>query len=151
MFARFLSLPELLLGPRLCAGNWVSRGGTLGCRTWSPALTPGIPAGPPSELLRHLGAVLCVHPSYLELLRDRQGLEPRTSGGEGIWGSTLEDVAGGHDCGHHSGLAWALHLSVLDFKSAGPGFGSPEMTAVWWEVGQKMKLEMGQAGHCRDP
>ena len=28
------------------------------------------------------------------------------------------------------GLAWALHLSVLDFRSAGPGFGSPEMTAV---------------------
>lgn len=23
--------------------------------------------------------------------------------------------------GGHSGLAWALHLSVLDFKSAGPG------------------------------
>ena len=49
------------------------------------------------------------------------------------------------------GLSWVLHLSVLDFKSAGPGVGSPEMTAVWWEVGQKMKLERGRARHCRDP
>ena len=98
-----LSLSELLLGPRPCAGNWVSRGGTLGCRTWSPALTPGIPAGPPSEPPRHFSALLCVHASYLKLLRDGQGLEPRTSGREGIWGSALEDVGGGHDCCHHSG------------------------------------------------
>ena len=49
------------------------------------------------------------------------------------------------------GLAWAPRLSVLGFKSAGPGFGSPGMTADGWEVGQKMKLERKQARLCRDP
>lgn len=49
------------------------------------------------------------------------------------------------------GLAWAPCLSVLGFKSAGPGFGSPGMTADGWEVGQKMKLERKQARLCRDP
>lgn len=35
------------------------------------------------------------------------------------------------------GLAWTPSLSVLGFKSARPVFGSPGMTAVGWEAGQR--------------
>lgn len=136
-------------GPVLC---WVSRGGTLGYRTWSPALTWASQRVPPPELLRHLGAVLCVHPPTSSSFGTDKGWEPRTSGGEGIWGKCSGGRRGWAWCeSHHSGLPGLCTSLALDFKSAGPGFGAPEMTAVWWEVGQKMKLERGQAGHCRDP
>lgn len=44
-----------------------------------------------------------------------------------------------------------LGLSVLAFKSARPGLGSPGMPAVRWGVGQKMRLAGRQARPQRHP